>query len=147
MKRIRGRERFVVAANQPNGAQTSLRKEYKVPQLALYGTSIALSFLAWGLVTAWYVWPELRHRSRADALRPLLLLHGFRFVGLAFLIPGIVSADLSADFARPAAYGDFIAAILALLALAVERWTRLEIPLVWIFNLWGTGDLIYAFYQ
>ena len=118
-----------------------------MPQLALYGISIAFSFLAWGLVTAWYIWPELRRRSRADALRPLLLLHGFRFLGLAFLMPGIVSPDLSADFARPAAYGDLIAAILALLALAVGRWMKSEITLVWIFNLWGTGDLLYAFYQ
>jgi hypothetical protein len=62
-------------------------------QLALYGTGIAFSFVAWGLVTAWYIWPELRRRRRADALRPLLLLHCFRFIGLAFVVPGVVSPD------------------------------------------------------
>jgi hypothetical protein len=118
-----------------------------VLQLALYGISIAFSFIVWGLVTAWYIWPKLRHQLRADALRPLLLLHGFRFVGLAFLVPGIVSPDLPAHFARPAAYGDLIAAILALLALAAGLQTRLGIALAWVFNLWGTGDLLYAFYQ
>jgi hypothetical protein len=118
-----------------------------VLQLALYGTSIAFSFIAWGLVTAWYIWPKLCLQSRADALRPLLLLHCFRFVGLAFLVPGIVSPDLPADFARPAAYGDLVAAILALLALAAGLQTRLGIALAWVFNLWGTGDLLYAFYQ
>jgi hypothetical protein len=40
-------------------------------QLALYGTAIAFSFIAWGLVASRYLWPELRHRSNADALRPL----------------------------------------------------------------------------
>src|SRR5215468_12203058 len=70
-----------------------------MPQLALYGTGIAFSFIAWGIVTAQYVWPELRRRSRADALRPLLLLHCFRFVGLSFLVPGVVAPDLSAAFA------------------------------------------------
>jgi hypothetical protein len=54
-------------------------------QLALYGTAIAFSFIAWGLVASRYLWRELRRRSNADALRPLLTLHAFRFVGLAFL--------------------------------------------------------------
>ena len=115
-------------------------------QLALYGTVIAFSFMAWGLVVAWYLWPELRRQPRAEALRPLLLLHSFRFIGLAFLVPGVVSPELPAAFARPAAYGDLIAAILALLALAALR-SRLGLPLVWVFNLWGSADLLYAFYQ
>lgn len=116
-------------------------------QLALYGTGIAFSFIGWGLVTAWYIWPELRCRPRADALRPLLLLHCFRFVGLSFLVPGIVAPDMPAAFANPAAYGDLIAAILALLALVVGLQTRLGIMLVWGFNVWGTADLFYAFYK
>jgi len=116
-------------------------------QLALYGTGILFSFIAWGLVTAWYIWPTLRRQPRADALRPLLLLHCFRFVGLAFLVPGVVSPTLPATFANPAAYGDLMAAGLALLALAVGLQTGLGIALVWAFNLWGTADLLYAFYQ
>ena len=85
--------------------------------LELFGVSIALSFIAWSAVTASYFWPELRSRPRAEALRPLLLLHAFRFVGLAFLVPGVVSPELPAAWARPAAYGDLVAALLALLAL------------------------------
>src|SRR5215470_11687399 len=113
---------------------------------ALFGISVAVSFIAWAVVMRQYLWPALRSQSRTNALRPLLLLHGFRFVGLAFLVPGVVSPDLPAAFARPAAYGDLIAAALALLALAgLER--RPGIVLVWVFNLWGSADLIYAFYQ
>src|SRR5215510_4848504 len=81
-------------------------------------TSVGFSFIAWGIVVAWYVWPELRGRSRAEAMRPLLVLHSFRFVGLSFLVPGVVSPNLPAAWAGPAGYGDLIAAILALLALA-----------------------------
>src|SRR5262249_2950575 len=72
-------------------------------------TSVGFSFVAWGLVVAWYVWPQLRGRSRAEAMRPLLVLHSFRFVGLSFLVPGVVSPDLPAAWAGPAAYGDLIA--------------------------------------
>jgi hypothetical protein len=116
-----------------------------VPPQALFGISIGLGFLVWGIIAARYLWPALRERPRADALRPLLLLHSFRFIGLAFLVPGVVSPNLPEGFARPAGYGDLIAAVLALLALAGLR-SRLGIPVVWLFNLWGSADLLYAYY-
>jgi hypothetical protein len=115
------------------------------PQL-LFGISVAFAFVAWAAVTALYIWPELKTKSRLQALKPLLALHGFRFIGLSFLVPGVVSADLPAAFARDAAYGDLVAAMLALLSLAALR-SRFGIPLVWLFNIWGTLDLLNAFYQ
>ena len=114
-------------------------------QLAFFG-SIAFSLIAWGTVTARYIWPELRLRQRADALRPLLILHSFRFLGLAFLVPGVVSPDLPSAFAHSAAYGDIIAAILALLAL-ISLPSASGTVIAWIFSLWGTADLFNAFYQ
>jgi hypothetical protein len=79
-------------------------------------------------------------------LRPLLILHSFRFMGLAFLVPGVVSPDLPSVFARSAAYGDIIAAILALLAL-ISLPSASGVVIAWIFSLWGTADLFNAFYQ
>ncbi|MDI1346379.1 MAG: hypothetical protein PSV22_20105 [Pseudolabrys sp.] len=114
--------------------------------MALFGTSIVSSLVAWTLVTANFIWPVLRDRSRIDALRPLLILHAFRFIGLSFLISGVVSYDLPPDFAFDAAYGDLVASILALVSLAALR-TSLGIPLVWIFNVWGSFDLLNAFYR
>jgi len=108
--------------------------------------SIAFSFIAWGIVTARYVWPELRLRPRAEALRPLLILHSFRFIGLAFLIPGVVSPDLPSAFAHSAAYGDIIAAILAVLALILLP-SAAGVVSAWIFSLWGSADLLNAFYR
>ena len=116
-----------------------------LPQLCFF-LSIAFGFIAWGIVAKRYIWPNLRHRQRAEALRPLLVLHGFRYIGLAFLVPGVVSADLPSAFAHPAAYGDLVAATLALLALAsLPRGAGVVIA--WIFNLWGSADLLNAFYQ
>jgi hypothetical protein len=117
-----------------------------VAALAYFGTSVALGFVAWGIFAARYLWPALRDQPRTEALRLLLLLHSFRFIGLAFLVPGVVSPDLPGAYARPAAYGDLIAALLALLALAGLR-SRLGIVLVWVFNVWGSADLLFAFYQ
>jgi hypothetical protein len=117
-----------------------------VNQQAIFGISVLLSFVVWGIIGVRDIWPILRRRPRADALRPILLLHAFRFVGLSFLVPGVVSPDLPAAFARPAAYGDLATTILALLALVTSR-SRLGTILAWVFNIVGTTDLLYAFYQ
>jgi hypothetical protein len=74
-----------------------------LPQVCFF-VSIAFSFVAWGIAAVRYIWPELRDRRRDDALRPLLILHSFRFEGLVFLVPGVVSPDLPAAFAHSAAY-------------------------------------------
>jgi hypothetical protein len=108
--------------------------------------SIAFSLIAWGVVAARYIWPELRSRPRIEALRPLLILHSFRFIGLAFIIPGVVSPDVPAAFAHPVAYGDLIAAILAMLSLLLLP-SAAGVAAAWIFSLWGSADLLNAFYQ
>jgi uncharacterized membrane protein len=116
-----------------------------IPRLAFFG-SMASSLFVWGLVASGYFWPALRVRSRPEALRPLLILHAFRYMGLAFLVSGVVSPDLPSAFATAAAYGDTIAAILAVLSL-LSLGNGLGIVLAWIFNVWGSLDLLNAFYQ
>lgn len=115
-------------------------------QMIWFFVSIAFSFIAWGLVTARYIWPELRGRERAEALQPLLMLHSFRFIGLAFVVPGVVSVDLPAAFARAAAFGDVIAAVLAIVALLLLPRAA-GIASAWMLNVWGTVDILNAFYQ
>ena len=116
-----------------------------MPQLYFF-VSIAFSFLMWGIVSARYIWPRLRLRPQAEALPPLLVLHSFRFMGLIFLVPGVVSPTLPSAFAHSAAYGDIMAAMLALLSLSLLPG-RAGVVAAWIFNLWGTADLLNAFYQ
>lgn len=115
-------------------------------QMVWFFVSIAFSLTAWGIVTARYIWPELHLRPRAEALRPLLILHSFRFIGLSFLVPGVVSPDLPPSFAHAAAYGDIIAAILALLSQLLLP-SAAGVAVVWVFSVWGLADLFNAFYQ
>jgi hypothetical protein len=79
-----------------------------MPPHFAFRLSVPFGLIAWGVVTAIYIWPALRGLSPVDAIRPLLLLHSFRYIGLAFLVPGTVSPELPAAFARPAALGDII---------------------------------------
>jgi hypothetical protein len=57
-----------------------------------------------------------------------------------------VSPELPSTFAHAAAYGDIIAAILALLAL-LSLSSPSGVVISWIFGLWGSVDLLNAFYQ
>ena len=115
-------------------------------QMIWFFVSIAFSLIVWVVVTARYIWPELRLRPRAEALRPLLILHSFRFIGLSMLVPGVVSPDLPSSFAHAAAYGDVIAAMFALVSLLLLP-SASGGAITWIFNIWGAADLINAFYQ
>ena len=117
-----------------------------MPSPVLFGISVAFGLAAWGAVAWHYIWPALRERRTPENLKPILLLHGFRFLGLAFVVPGVVSQELPAAFAQSVAYGDLITAMLALLALATLR-TRSGTVVTWVFNIFGTADLFFAFYQ
>src|SRR5262245_27077657 len=107
-----------------------------------------MSFVAFGLVTKLYIWPQLLRSERDRALVALVVPHTFRFVGLSFLVPGVVSPSLPSAFAAPAAYGDLIAALLAVAAtIALASRAAFAIVVVWVFNVWGTADLLLAFYH
>src|SRR5258707_5679280 len=116
-----------------------------MPSPVLFAVSSAFGLAVWGPIACHYIWQALRERSSPENLKPVLLLHGFRFLGLAFVVPGVVSPVLPATFAQPVAYGDFISAILALFALATLG-SRTGTVLTWVFNTFGTADLLFAFY-
>ena len=110
-----------------------------------YFISYAVAFLVFGLIAKWYLWPAVKDRSPKAALSPLLLYACLRVNGLMFLMPGLVSPDLPRAFAVPTAYGDLTAAVLALLALWLVRTEHtVAVPMVWLFNVVGISDLIYA---
>jgi hypothetical protein len=92
-----------------------------------------------------YVLPKLRELGPRAVLLPILLLHSFRHLGLMFLAPGATYAGIPPRFAYPAAFGDLLAAVLAMAAIpGVLRGARGGRLLVWIFNVEGTADLITA---
>ncbi len=110
--------------------------------------SVLGAFIASLVVARIYVWPPLRSLPRENALRILAALHAFRFEGMNFLVVGFVSPALNPAVASQIAWGDFAAAILALFSIAALTWRwRLAIPIVWIFNLWGTADLLNAYFK
>ncbi len=116
---------------------------------AVFGLSILSSMTSSIVVALVFVWPWLRTINIEHALIWLVVPHMFfRFIGLSFLVPGVVSESLPKSWAGPAGYGDFVAGILAIISTAAlahkASWAILA---VWIFNVWGAADLLFAFYK
>jgi len=103
--------------------------------------NLVLGTVACGMIAKFYVMPALASRTREKALQPLVLLHCFRYIGLVFLVSGVVAPELPRAFAVPAAYGDLLTSVLALLAVVALRsgW-GFATCLVWIFNCIGSVD-------
>ncbi|MER9224056.1 hypothetical protein NKI72_00100 [Mesorhizobium sp. M0437] len=113
----------------------------------VFQTHLVLGYVAWLLCFGAYGLPWLRSMDRVAAQRAIATLHSFRFFGLVFIVPGVVSPNLPADFAVFAAYGDFATGVLAMLALLTVRIRPLFWPLVVAFNVAGTVDLIVDYYH
>jgi hypothetical protein len=113
----------------------------------LFRIHLALGYLAWLLCFATYIWPWLKSMDRVEAQRAIATLHSFRFFGLVFILPGVVSPSLPASFAVFAAYLDFATSLLAMLALFTVKIR----PLFWLFvvafNIVGFVDLILNYYH
>ncbi len=113
-----------------------------MPTAAIFLIHLVLGYVAWLLCFGAYGLPRLRAMDRAAAHRVIATLHSFRFFGLVFILPGVVGPGLPAGFAPLAAYGDFAAGLLALLALLTFRIRPLFWAFVVGFNLVGVADLI-----
>ena len=59
---------------------------------------LVLGYVAWLPCFGTYLWPRLTQMNPAHAQRALATLHGFRFFGLVFIVPGVVGPDLPTGF-------------------------------------------------
>ncbi len=92
-----------------------------------------------------YLLPLVPRVRPQQILVPILLLHSMRHLGLMFLTRGATFPGMPPQFAYPAAFGDLITAVLAFAAIPlVLRGSRVAKPAVWIFNVFGTLDLLAA---
>ena len=113
----------------------------------IFQLHLVLGYVPWLLCFAVYGWPRLKVMDPIAAQRAIAALHSFRFFGLVFIVPGVVGANLPADFARFAAYGDFATGILAILAFLTVRTRPLFWTLAGAFNLVGAADILIDYYH
>ena len=96
--------------------------------MSILTVNLVLSTLVFWIAARLYLLPRLNQTRPQAILLPVLLLHSFRHLGLMFLAPGATYAGIPPQFAYPAAYGDLLAAILALLSIRAVAVEPLELP-------------------
>jgi hypothetical protein len=107
--------------------------------------NLVLSTFVFWVAARIYLLPKLPQLRPQTVLVPILLLHSLRHLGLMFLAPGATYDGIPAQFAYPAALGDLLTAVLAAAAIVpVAKDAPSARPLVWIFNVVGTLDLVAA---
>src|SRR5262245_9019163 len=104
--------------------------------------AMTLSFGVMAAAVAWYVAPWLKATDWATGLTALLWVHAFRYVALQIFSAqhsGFAVSDAGRD---QIAYGDVVAALLAVSGIAVLRyWSRLALPILWLFVVAAALDL------
>jgi hypothetical protein len=115
-----------------------------VPVPPVVVTQFSFALIACALVAKWWIRPALRGMPLDRALPPLLLVHLVRPVSMWLLVPGVVvRPTMPADFATGTAYGDLVAASLALVAIVlVRRRHRAAVASAWVFNVIGSLDVL-----
>ena len=109
---------------------------------ALTGTiAIILGFKYW-------IQPRISKLSLNEALLPFVFLNIFRYLGLTFMAKEQFYGGFPSDFLTTVGLLDLTTSILAIISVVAlkNKWS-FAIPLVWIFNIVGFGDLITAFPQ
>ena len=104
-----------------------------------------MSIFIYTLLAKWLVWPWLNNKSMAITMMLLVAPHATRHIGLTFLIPSVTKPEIPDMFALMTAWGDFISAVLAIIVLFAHKkqWAG-AVALTWLFNIFGTLDLINA---
>jgi hypothetical protein len=112
---------------------------------AVFGIQNLFSFVVFGLLAWWYVWPWLKSVDRTTAFTALTFVHALRPIGATVVVTSVAGTALPRDFAEAVAYGDLATSVLAVATLIALR-SRLgfAIALVWLTNVVGLADLLNA---
>ncbi len=111
----------------------------------VFGIQNLLSFIVFGLLASWYVWPWLRAADRTTAFTALTFVHALRPIGATVMVASVAGTALPQDFREAVGYGDLATSVLAIVTLLALR-SRLSfaVALVWLTNLVGFADLLNA---
>jgi hypothetical protein len=109
--------------------------------------SIVAGVVAWSLLF-WINWGWLQEGGHKRIFTVLAGVHIFRYIGLIALIPSMLNPvpfNFTQTYLQQVAYGDFIAMILAVVAIVAVRknWSTASFW-AWAFFLEGTADTLNA---
>lgn len=114
---------------------------------AIFQTHLVLGYVACLLCFGTYILPRLKLMDSFNAQRVIATIHSFRFLGLVFILPGVVGPNFPTSFATFAAFGDLATGTLAILALLTVRQRPLFWSFVVAYSLVGATDILVDYYH
>jgi hypothetical protein len=116
---------------------------------SIFILQLILGYVAWLSCFRLYLLPRFKSVTRFEAHRAIAVLHSFRFIGLVFILPGVIGPNMLTDFPSfciYGAYGDLATGLLAMLAVAAAKKRRAFWFFTVAFNLVGAADFIGDYY-
>jgi hypothetical protein len=109
----------------------------------LLATGLAFVWVA--LFSVWYVVPWMRRHPVTVALTACLWVNALRIVALQDFSARAAGFNVSLGTARAIAYGDVVAACLAVVGVwLLRRRSRAVVPFLWLFIAVAAADLVNA---
>jgi hypothetical protein len=115
-------------------------------QANIFQLQLVLGYVAWLLLFSVYILPRLKSMPRVEAHRAIATIHSFRWIGLIFILPGVVGPNVPVTFGTYGAFGDLATGLLAILALLTIRIRPLFWFFVVAFNIVGVADFLGDYY-
>ena len=113
--------------------------------LIILSIQISMSFILSILGISWYILPRIQQLKKDEKLSILLWVHVFRYAPLVLLVRSQTTSDLPHNTLEIIAIGDFISAIVALIAILVIRYyPSFSNTSVWVFQIVSTIDILSA---
>lgn len=111
--------------------------------LLVLSIQCTFSMFVFFLLIKWYVLPKTSKETKYKILAFLLLVNVFRYLPLSLFMPGQISDNFPEYLKEIIALGDFLAGVLALIALlAIKRKHKRSIALVWLFSIISILDIV-----
>jgi hypothetical protein len=123
--------------------------------LANFAYQAGMSFLIYGLLARWYVWPFILRQNKETSITILLLPFLLRQVGGTHLAPTVIPVPASYPLAWAILIGDLLCLLCALVTIASLRsFPKWAMALAWLFSaidvidyvviaVWGVADRAY----
>ena len=111
--------------------------------LVVLGVQCTFSLIVFFLILKWYLVPKITRETKFDVLALLLLVNSFRYLPLSLFMPGQVSADFPPYLKEIVAHGDFLAGVLALIALILVKSNKKSaLGFTWLFSIVSIIDML-----
>ncbi|MEQ8471756.1 MAG: hypothetical protein RIC35_11245 [Marinoscillum sp.] len=110
--------------------------------LIVLGVQCSFSMIVFFLIIKWYIIPRITKAARLDILAILLLVNVFRYLPLSLFMPGQVSVDFPSYLKEIVAHGDFLAGLLALIAVVLlKSKKKFALKFTWVFSVVSIIDM------